>query len=240
MSINNYITDYLYEIKHKETGQFYIGCRWAKNADPSELLNPNHPNGGYFTSSNVVKGIIEREGLNVFEIEYIEEFHPEIVQMNAFKKVYSIVDLEKFELTFTGIIKCKLCLNKCVSGMFPKNITPSEETRKKMSEAQKGKSLSEETKRKISATARRKKIKRKIEAHIRRSERKHSYESRRKMTEALKGEKNPNYVKSLSDETKKKISKTKKKNKIMKRIEFLQLQQVDNTTEIKKLLFYLY
>ena len=85
----------------------------------------------------------------------------------------------------------------------------SEEARRKLSESHKGtknpmygkpswnkgKKLSEETRRKISEAGR---------------GRKASAESKRKRSEAWRGEKNPNFGKHLSDETRRKISEAKK------------------------------
>jgi hypothetical protein len=71
--------------------------------------------------------------------------------------------------------------------------TASEESRKKMSEASKGIIHSEETKRKIS------------DANKNPSE-----ETRRKMSERQKGEKNHNYDKTASEETKRKLSEAMK------------------------------
>ena len=63
-------------------------------------------------------------------------------------------------------------------------------------EAQTGKTLSKETKRKMS------------ESRVGKTA---SKETKRKMSEALKGEKNHNYGKTLSKETKRKISEARKK-----------------------------
>ena len=73
----------------------------------------------------------------------------------------------------------------------------SEETKRKISESHKGKHLSEETKRKLSEA--------KKGRHLSLSE-----ERRIKLSEALKGENNPNYGKHLSEETKRKLSEAKK------------------------------
>jgi endogenous inhibitor of DNA gyrase (YacG/DUF329 family) len=71
----------------------------------------------------------------------------------------------------------------------------SEETKKKISEANKGKHLSEETKKKLSDVHKGK--------H-------HSEKTKKKISDAKKGENNPNYGKYLSEETKKKISEAMK------------------------------
>lgn len=69
--------------------------------------------------------------------------------------------------------------------------TVSEETKRKISNANKGKQISTETKEKISNT---------LKGH------KLSDETKQKMSEARKGEKNWNYGKHLSEETRKKLS----------------------------------
>ena len=42
----------------------YAGCKYAKDANPSTFMKPN----GYTTSSNVVNQLIEKDGLDSFEI----------------------------------------------------------------------------------------------------------------------------------------------------------------------------
>ena len=81
------------------------------------------------------------------------------------------------------------------SGWKQFDLSLSEETKRKMSEAKKGKHLSEETKRKIS------------EVHKGKPK---SEEWKRKQSESRKGEGNPNYGKHLSEETKRKLSEAKK------------------------------
>ena len=74
----------------------------------------------------------------------------------------------------------------------------SEETRRKISEAKKGRTFSEEHRRNIS------------ESHKGKKRAPFSEETRRKMSEANKGEKNPMYGKHISEETRRKISEAKK------------------------------
>lgn len=76
---------------------------------------------------------------------------------------------------------------------------PNEETRAKMSKAQKGRPRSEETKRKMSEIMQGRGVGRKI-----------SEETRKKKSEASSGTNNPFFGKTHSDETKKKISEAKK------------------------------
>lgn len=57
---------YYYAIKHKPTGKLYIGSQYGKNSDPNNLLKT------YFTSSKLVKKLMEKDGVDSFEIEYID------------------------------------------------------------------------------------------------------------------------------------------------------------------------
>lgn len=98
------------------------------------------------------------------------------------------------------------------------NMNRSDETRRKISESQKGKPKSDETKMKMSEAARlrykdpeqRKKL---SEAHKGKHSKPHkpfSDETKRKMAEAKKGEKNPQYGKTKSDETRQKMAEARK------------------------------
>ena len=57
---------YYYHIKHKPTGKIYIGSQYGVKSDPKNLLKT------YFTSSKKVKELIEKDGVNSFEIVYID------------------------------------------------------------------------------------------------------------------------------------------------------------------------
>ena len=106
---------------------------------------------------------------------------------------------------------------------------PTEEAKRKMSEAQKGKQLSEEHKRKISESQKGKQLseehKRKIseyrkgKQHTGETKRKiseslkgkqHTGETKRKISESLKGKRSPMCGKQLSEEHKRKISESQK------------------------------
>jgi hypothetical protein len=104
------------------------------------------------------------------------------------------------ETSFKNLRKgyCKFCSLKCAN----EGKRCSEETKKKMSDAQKGeknhnygKHPSEETRKKMSDAHK--------GTHL-------SEETRKKMSDAKKGENNPNYGKHLSEETKKKLSDVNK------------------------------
>lgn len=52
---------YTYFIKHIETGRKYYGVRYSKNCHPKEFFIK------YFTSSKIIKHIIQQQGINAFE-----------------------------------------------------------------------------------------------------------------------------------------------------------------------------
>lgn len=72
--MNNELTSvpYTYFIKHKETGYFYYGVKYSKNADPN-LFWVN-----YFTSSKSVKKLIEIYGKDSFEVQIRRTFKDRI------------------------------------------------------------------------------------------------------------------------------------------------------------------
>ena len=54
--------EYVYLIMHKNSGRVYVGSRSAKNCNPDEFWTT------YFTSSKVIKKIINDEGRDSFEV----------------------------------------------------------------------------------------------------------------------------------------------------------------------------
>lgn len=74
----------------------------------------------------------------------------------------------------------------------------SEETRKKLSESNKGRKVSEETRKKMSESNKAKRL---------------SEETKKKLSERMRGENNPNYGKKRPKETREKISKAKRGQK---------------------------
>jgi len=95
----------------------------------------------------------------------------------------------------------------------------TEETKRKISESARGRKHTEEAKRKMSKARKGKKsyirteeTKRKMSESAR--GRKHTEETKRKISESKKGEKNPNYGKPMSEETKRKMSEAKKGKKL--------------------------
>lgn len=86
---------YYYVIRHKPSGKLYAGSQYGKNSDPNNLWET------YFTSSKLVKELIEKDGINSFEIEYIDcrpdarEYEQEYL-MAMYKKYGREMFLDKF------------------------------------------------------------------------------------------------------------------------------------------------
>ncbi|AGE54176.1 GIY-YIG catalytic domain-containing endonuclease [Paramecium bursaria Chlorella virus NYs1] len=131
-----------------------------------------------------------------------------------------------------------------------KNRKPSEETRKRMSEAHIGKELTGETKKKMSEsrsgennhmygkTHTEETKQRMIEAQTGKT---HSDETKQKMSEAQKGEKNSLYGKKHTEEAKKKMSESKKGNLHMmgkQHTEESKKKQSENNPNAKKVYQY--
>lgn len=74
---------YTYFIKQKDTGYFYYGVKYSKNADPN-LFWVN-----YFTSSKSVKKLIELYGKDSFEIQIRKTFKDRIKAKKWEDKVIS-------------------------------------------------------------------------------------------------------------------------------------------------------
>lgn len=120
---------YTYYLFHKPTGLKYYGVRFSKTCHPSDLWNK------YFTSSKKVKKLIEEYGINSFVCEI----------RKTFKNKQEAINWETKVLQKLNVIHKKEWINesqgranlKCASnGMLGKY--HSEETKKKMSDAQRG------------------------------------------------------------------------------------------------------
>lgn len=62
------MTPYTYLIRHNPSGKVYYGCRYAKGCKPSELWV------SYFTSSKVVRSLIQSDGKSSFSCEVRRTF----------------------------------------------------------------------------------------------------------------------------------------------------------------------
>lgn len=128
------ILPYVYKITHRETGEFYIGFRSINKVRPEFDLGFK-----YFTSSKTVKQL----GFENFNIEIIAEF---------FKKDDAyLFEQELIKENF----KNKKCLNKFYDDKNKLRFRSygriiSDNTRKKISNGNKGKSRTEEARKKYS------------------------------------------------------------------------------------------
>lgn len=56
---------YVYKLTHKQSGKIYIGCRYAVGSEPDDLLVT------YFSSSKIVRYLIQRFGVDSFQKEIL-------------------------------------------------------------------------------------------------------------------------------------------------------------------------
>lgn len=61
---------YFYIIQNTHNGMYYVGAKWSKDANPSNFM----VEGGYITSSNIVKQLVKKHGLHVFIVRKIKTF----------------------------------------------------------------------------------------------------------------------------------------------------------------------
>lgn len=208
----------IYKITNLLNGKMYIGQHTTENLDD-----------GYMGSGRIIKYAITKYGKENFRKEWLM-FCEDKEELNYMERVY--VDQTWVDRADT--------YNLQTGG---DHRVLSEESRRKMGEgvsrALKGRKLSEEHKRNLSASLKgwhqseesnrknsewhkgrhpseetRQKLK---ETHT--GEKNYLYgkhlttETRRKISDALSGEQHPNYGKHLSDETKRKISESKRRKK---------------------------
>lgn len=63
-------TPYFYIIQDTRNGMYYAGAKWGKDADPATFM----VDGGYITSSGVIKYIVEQHTVNVFTVRVLRVF----------------------------------------------------------------------------------------------------------------------------------------------------------------------
>ena len=149
----------------------------------------------------IIYNSLKKYGFNKHKFEILCEC--DIEELNDKERYYQ----DAFSAIGKNGLNCRLTTTSDRSGKM------SEETKLKMSEAQKGKKQSDETKLKISEAN--KGNKHSEETKFRMSEgkkgNKHSKETKLKISEAQKGERSPNFGKKYSKETKLKMSEAKSK-----------------------------
>jgi group I intron endonuclease len=180
----------IYKITNNLNGKIYIGQHQTENVDD-----------GYMGSGMVIKQAVAKYGADNFTKEILY-FCTDWDTMNSMEEV--IVD--------EAFVKRKDTYNMKTGG---RQGILSEESRRKSSEAHKGKPLSEEHKRKLLESRKGKPLpeetKRKIsEAH---KGKRASEETKRKLSEAHKGRSSPNKGKLMTEEQKRRISETLKGKK---------------------------
>ena len=178
----------IYMIQNKVNNKMYIGQavdiedRWGEHRRGLR--------GGYHTNKHL-QNSWKRDGEENFEFTILLEC--EESQLNTFEEYY-ILEL----MTYND----RVGYNKNYGG---KSGRPTEEAKRKMSEANKGRQLSEETKRKISESQKGRQFseetKRKMSESLKGKH--HSEETKRKMSESQKG-------RQFSGETKRKLSEANK------------------------------
>jgi len=89
---------YFYIIEHVASGKRYAGSRWAKGCNPVEFMTE----GGYCTSSNVVKKTIKEEGLESFKI----------IEIKTIDEVGNVYDYETDFLVENDCAKSNLWFNR--------------------------------------------------------------------------------------------------------------------------------
>ena len=161
---------YVYTYSTDQDGTFYVG-KGRKNR-----INASHKESLY---CHRILEKCKREGVYVYRDKIIEGVSEE--------------DAFHWEKELIGLYHPKGNLTQGGEGVSGYKHTP--ETRRKMSEARKGKPLSDETRCKMSEVKKGKPL---------------SDEHKRKMSEAQKGEKNHNFGKPFTEEHKRKLSEANK------------------------------
>lgn len=200
----------VYGHKNKINGKWYIGQtvygdnperRWGKDGRRYDR-NPKFANGIQKYGWDNFEHIILKENLTKEEADYWEKYY--IEYYNAKENGYNLTEGGEGNVGYAHSEETKRKISEAQKGKHP-----SEEAKEKMSEAQKGeknhnygKHHTEETRKKISEA---------MKGENNPNYGKHiSEETKRKMSEALKGEKHPFYGKHLTEETKRKMSETRK------------------------------
>jgi hypothetical protein len=177
---------YTYLIKHRPTGKVYYGYRSANRVEPAEDLWKH-----YFTSSLGVQQLIEETGADSFDVEIRRIFETK-EQASAW---------ETRVLRRCRVLEDDRWLNQNIAGY----IVPTQESRKKISEAHKDKPKSEEHKQNLSKSQKgRPKVNSKNQTP----------EYRELMSKLKSGAGNGRYGKEVSEETRRRISEAKKGKQI--------------------------
>jgi hypothetical protein len=157
-------TPYTYFVYHKPTGLKYYGSKYGKGANPDMFWKP----GGYFTSSLKVKKLLKEYGIDSFKAEVRKVFeNPDQALNYEYRFLKKVRALDKIEWLNENLGGEKFrnvgpASEKALASQRKKKQTSkgnakrsatlkgrvfTDETRKKMSEVQKNRSVEKETER---------------------------------------------------------------------------------------------
>lgn len=182
---------YTYYLKHKETGMQYYGVKYSKASHPDKFWKPN----GYFTSSKVIKKIVEEQGPDAFIAQVRKTFQTKEEAVDYEQRFLKKVNAPFSPNWFNQAFGTGPYLDKFGNRRSMKGVPKSEEHKRKISEAHKGKKhpRTPEWSAKIAEAKRGKPSWNKGL--------KFSEEAKKKMSESRKGKKRG----PMSEETKRKI-----------------------------------
>ena len=206
---------YVYKITNTVNQKSYIGISIY---EPTQGRIKDHLTG---RGNRVIANAVKKYGKDAFTYEILEEnvfdvFLPDLEV--AYIANFNTVAPDGYNLNSGGDHPKHSEETRRKMSEARKGKTPSVETRRKLSEAHKGRIFSEEHRQKLSETAKsRKGIIPSAETRQKMSKaqkgRKHSQETRRKMSKAQKGDKHPNFGRTFSDEHRHNLSKAQKGDK---------------------------
>ena len=181
----------IYKITNTVNGKVYIG---QTRHDAEKTRIRDHLTG---KGSRIIKSAIEKYGKDAFTYQIL---HDDIIP--EFLDTLEIEAIEKFNTVSPN------GYNLRAGGGGG---SPSEETRRKLSDINKGKTISKETRRKISEAGKGRKVSKQTRRKLSEANtgKKHSEETRRKISKAGKGRTPPNKGKPMSEEQRRKISHVK-------------------------------
>ena len=192
---------YIYRITNKINGKTYIGQHKYKK------LNDN-----YMGSGSIIRLAKKKYGIENFEKEILEFDIPSVELSNDWEQMYILFERAKGKAEY----------NIANGGKGSAGFHHTEETKKLLSEINKGKHLSEEAKRKVSEANKGRKPSDETRQKLSESHKgnRPSEETRKKMSEVRKGKKHSeewakniseaNKGKKLSEEHRRKLSEAKK------------------------------
>ena len=191
----------IYLIRNTVNGKCYIG-QTIRDAEKTRIRDHL---AGY--GSRLVNLAVAKYGKEAFTVDFLHDgIIPDFLDMLEIEAIAKFDTLAPNGYNLTTGGEGGRLSEETRSKMSQAKKNPSAETRRKLSEARKGKKLSDETRRKMSEA-------RKGEKHYLFGKT-HTAETRQKMSEAQKGKKNHLFGKTLSDETRRKLSEAQKGKKL--------------------------